>query len=238
MVSVKWQGRTGNNLWQIAAAIGHADLCNEDYILTKWKYSQYFPNLSFIPEGTIKFGKFYNEPSFHYQSIRCQGDMELRGYFQSQKYWNHCEEKIRHAFTPSKDIQDWVTDHKPKGIVTGIHIRRDDYVSTMSHYYHNLFPEYYHRALDLIKDKGTIMVFSDDIPWCKENFKADIYSEGNEIQDLFLLASCTNIIMANSSFSWWSSYLGKANTISPRDWFKPIANHNTKDLYLKEWQIV
>lgn len=235
MLSVRYNGRLGNNLFQIAAAIGQAYTCNDSYCLPKWKYAEYFPGLRFAPE--VKFNKFYQEPGYHYTPIPCNGDIELRGYFQSEKYFSHCEDKIRQVFTPSVYIQDWVSLNRPGGVTTGLHIRRTDYI-TMGHYYYNLTCDYYNQALDLIKDKGTVIVFSDDIQWCRDNIKADVYSNGNEIQDFFLLASSNNIIMANSSFSWWASYLGKTNTIAPRDWFKPVANLSTKDLYLSSWTLL
>ena len=53
------------------------------------------------------------------------------------------------------------------------------------------------------------LVFSDDIDWCKKQpiFKDCEFSEGTELEDLNLMASCKHNIIANSSFSWWAGYL-------------------------------
>ena len=67
-----------------------------------------------------------------------------------------------------------------------------------------------------------VFVFSDDILWCKEHFTQYLDSmlyrqvefvfmegngEGNAIEDLTLMRSCQNGIMANSTFSYWAAYL-------------------------------
>ena len=31
----------------------------------------------------------------------------------------------------------------------------------------------------------------------------------NEVEDLYCLTQCDDIIMSNSSFSWWGAWLGK-----------------------------
>jgi hypothetical protein len=86
-------------------------------------------------------------------------------------------------------------------------------------------------------------VFSDDIEWCK-NFFSDILdfefiSGNNEIRDLYLMSSCENNIIANSSFSWWGAWLNKnpnKKVIAPSVWFGPAKkNVITEDLYCKNW---
>ena len=46
--------------------------------------------------------------------------------------------------------------------------------------------------------------------------------KGDEIEDFNLLASSKNIIMANSSWSWWAAYLcpnESKKIIAPKNWF-------------------
>jgi len=90
------------------------------------------------------------------------------------------------------------------------------------------------------------MVFSDDIPWCKQAFGSDskfIYVEGQtNVQDMCLMSKCRANIIANSSFSWWAAYLNKnqdAHVIAPMIWFGPGNAHaSTKDLYCKNWELL
>jgi len=57
------------------------------------------------------------------------------------------------------------------------------------------------------------------------------------LRDLFLMSACRNHIIANSSFSWWSSWLSTFNdraVIAPAEWFLPEMGHNTADLFRPE----
>lgn len=104
----------------------------------------------------------------------------------------------------------------------GIHVRRTDYLDPNRVQY-GLPLEYYTEAMAHFPNRKFV-VCSDDIAWCKEQevFKDCDFSEGNEIEDMNLLASCNGIIIANSSFSWWSAYLSAEGTkvIAPLRWDK------------------
>jgi len=63
----------------------------------------------------------------------------------------------------------------------------------------------------------------------------------NEIDALNTMASCQEIIIANSSYSWWGSYLANSKkTVSPSDWFGDELKRtkDIKDLYRKGWEII
>jgi hypothetical protein len=92
-----------------------------------------------------------------------------------------------------------------------IHIRRTDYI-TLSHTGYILCGlEYYHHAIQTIKEKvdnPIFFVFSDDIQRCKENFKEynithfiDWNTKENSYKDMILMAKCKHNIIANSTFS-------------------------------------
>ena len=92
-------------------------------------------------------------------------------------------------------------------------------------------------------------VFSDDLKLAKTfveelNIKFTLIthnvSEEKAYADLWLMTLCNNFIIANSTFSWWSSWLGNSkNVIAPRKWFSgDCIRHDTKDLYLPHWKIL
>lgn len=129
-----------------------------------------------------------------------------------------------------KDIEDDVKKIFGEGIgfleQVGIHVRRGDYVNNT---FHTDLTEidYYERAIALFPN-DNFLIFSDDTEWCKKRFtdkRFQVMEGGDELEDFNMLASCKSIIMANSSFSWWSSYLnpnhGKT-IICPKEeiWFK------------------
>jgi hypothetical protein len=92
-------------------------------------------------------------------------------------------------------------------------------------------------------DSENILIFSDDINWCKNNLliknKNIFFIEGNQDYiDLWLMSMCKNNIMANSTFSWWGAWLNKnpnKKVFVPRTWFGNMIKHNTKDLIPNTW---
>ena len=81
--------------------------------------------------------------------------------------------------------------------------------------------EYYLKALEKIAPQN-IIIFSDDIAWCKNTFGNDPiydYGDGHELVDFFTMASCSSIVIASSTFSWWAAYLsGHQNVYMPHTW--------------------
>ena len=60
----------------------------------------------------------------------------------------------------------------------------------------------------------------------------------DELDDLILIMSCDNHIIANSSFSWWGSYLSESENkivVCPKNWFGYQGPQDTQDLYLNNW---
>jgi hypothetical protein len=104
--------------------------------------------------------------------------------------------------------------------------------------------EYYARALDFLNAQFSdlrFFVFSNDIPWCKENLPIldAVYVNHNSGKDSFkdmqLMSLCKHHIIANSSFSWWGAYLSqeKGVTIAPKKWKNNM--EGTRDLIPKDW---
>lgn len=122
-----------------------------------------------------------------------------------------------------------------------MHIRRGDYLVSPGHYI-NLDVEYYKNALKYIDNPGSILIFSDDISWCKDNFKGDKYifiENEKDYIDIYLMSLCNNNIIANSTFSWWGAWLNtnpNKIVISPNKWFGPAkGKRHLNDLIPKNW---
>jgi hypothetical protein len=178
----------------------------------------------------------------NYSKLDYQQDAHyyLNGYWQSEKYFKGIEDIIRDNLKPSeqklKELKEkYVTE---KSI--SIHIRRTDYVT--SNGFHPIQDiEYYQRGLEIIGEYHNLLIFSDDIKWCKENLKFDnmTFVEGNDdVEDIWLMSMCNHNIIANSSFSWWGAWLNgnkDKKIIAPEKWFGDKSNTNYSDIVPENW---
>lgn len=103
-----------------------------------------------------------------------------------------------------------------------IHIRRGDYIN--SKFIPLTETNYYLNSLEHIKrlennDNLKLHIFSDDPQWCRENlpfldkFEHEFNIGKKDYEDMFLISKCMYIIIANSTFSWWSAYLSNAKLV-------------------------
>lgn len=122
-----------------------------------------------------------------------------------------------------------------------LHVRRGDYYSNDK--YKDILgnicdQSYYENSLEFIRNqlqsKFSILVFSDDIQWVKDNYKFlekfDVkYLEGfTDKQDLYLMSICQHNIICNSTFSWWGAWLNNNSgkiVVMPSFWFKNVKSN-------------
>lgn len=254
MITCKLYGRTGNQLFQIAATIGHAVRNGFEYRIPKQTENpELWPKIKTnTPEldGSEKFAGFYHEHTHKYLSLPPSDNIILDGYFQSYKYFEHIIPSLRQIFN-SPNLTRWNT--------IAIHVRRGDYLNFPDK--HPVLPlRYYMNSIQhIVQQMGwidgefEIKVFSDDYEWCEENFKPynigykciikeRIHPDEPAEYDLFEMATSQHIIIANSSFSYWAAILNaNPNKIicSPRydSWFGPGNKHlDTIDLLPPTWK--
>lgn len=229
-------GRMGNSLFQSACTIALAKRNNDSYFFpSNFKYRDFFhyPEGCFISPANINPSSTYEEPCFHYVPITYKSNLNLHGYFQSDKYFSDFKDDICHILKPRYNAPY-------KEGVASIHVRRDDYLKYPNHH-PVLGMDYYEKAMELV-GVNKFLVFSDDIKWCKQHFIGNQFefSEGqHEVTDLSLQAKCEHNICGNSTFSWWASYLNNNPNkiiIAPQKWFGPaLSSHNIKDLFPDSW---
>lgn len=229
------QGRLCNQLFQIAAVVALAVRNNDKYVFPPWTYENDF-NLHNCFSNHITNTDTYIEPHFHYTPISYRPTLNLYGFYQTERYFEDCQDLIRRLLTPK-------IGYGIKYNTTSIHVRRGDYLNFKKEYV-QLDMNYYKAAMNVIQSKHYI-VFSDDIPWCKTKFIGPefTFAENNSaVTDLALQVSCANNIIANSSYSWWGAWLGNHPdkiVVAPKKWFGPsLSYNNTKDLYLPQWLLV
>jgi len=174
----------------------------------------------------------------------CPDNVDLFGYYQSPKYFDHIKDEIKSDFSFTKEVDtvcsemiDSIQDGKK---IIAVHIRRTDYTVNPNHPIQSL--KYYEEALKHFDKNDRILVFSDDPKWCQEQdmFADDeiMISEGNDADiDLCLMSKCNYHIIANSSFSWWGAWLADSEQIiAPINWFADsCASKSVKDMAFGSW---
>lgn len=204
----------------------------------------------------------YQEPGFLYKKIPYYPNMQIHGYFQSEKYFKHRRREILELFTDYK--QDILNSLQLKldllpGKKISLHIRRADYLKLQ--HTHNVLPiHYYQNAINIMKkslgkdyNDYIYLIFSDDIEWCKTQkfFKqlpdvhfiedSDPLTKGPvEVFQLYLMSMCDHNIIANSSFSWWGAWLNENPNkivIAPNKWFANEKNGPKQwdTIYCDKW---
>ena len=87
------------------------------------------------------------------------------------------------------------------------------------------------------------ILFSDDIDDVAKNMDMKRFNHlenETDVDDLFALSQCDAIIMSNSTFSWWGSWLGKkkGKVIAPPIWFGIAGPQDLQDLIPDRWDVL
>jgi hypothetical protein len=247
-------GRLGNQMFQYATLRGIAETKGYEFCIpestfkNEWEDHQLFEAFTLPNLKTKKFipANYYQEKQYNYSQEyvdQCPDNINLFGYFQTEKYFSHIADSIREDFTFKSEVLDPCKEAFDFDEIISLHVRRTDYVEKSDD--HPLCPmEYYEEALTKFDSDLPVLIFSDDTKWCKEQelFKPDRFmvSESNwNLVDMCLMTMCSHHIIANSSFSWWGAWLsGSDNVIAPSRWFGDkgyTANHNTDDIVPDRW---
>ena len=212
--------------------IEYADAISDLPFLTKVYKNRYLNkvlrdcNLSILPcgENTKYILETCSDIVPKFYTIN-EDNIYIDGYYQSEEYFKDYRKEIIRQFTPKYSFEKEYNDELNKIInceSVAIHVRRGDFLSVQNDHNPNhylLSEQYYHNALKYVKEElnnPTFFWFSDDIDWVKKNFKeSDNYhfvslrTEHADIDEMMLMKNCKHIIAANSTFSWWASWLNE-----------------------------
>jgi hypothetical protein len=168
----------------------------------------------------------------------------LSGYWQNYRMAEQVEDRARAEFgfrepARGKTLEVLEQIRRCKHPVS-LHVRRGDYTLAAEGQI-ALSMDYYTRAMLLFKERRgnpTFFVFSDDVPFVRENLPLEanvVFVEHNDSahshEDLRLMASCHDHIIANSTFSWWGAWMNprpEKVVVAPKHW------HLTVDSYFPE----
>ncbi len=262
-VTVKFRGQLGNQLFQAATLMAIAFDNDIEPIIAKSttfltdsdldiNLKKVMHRLPIKPLSKKQIQNAYKEKCAQvYEPISYTPNMRISGYFMSEKYFHKYRDQIIDLFSPSNEITTYLKgkyqhllDH-PKTV--GFHIRtfHQDFIkSTDKEHFYTSFPppdfEYFEKALALFDEEALIVVFSDDIPWCKKNLtplnRSFVFIENEtHYHDFYLMSMMKHLITANSTFSWWAGYLNRnpEKIIVARTSWSTFCH--IEDFALKEW---
>lgn len=161
------------------------------------------------------FGEQRNCPPTQLTALQPQRErITLLGYWQSEAYFADHAAAIRTELAPPTPADERNLALGEKLAATDsvfVHFRR-------VRYRHLLGRNYYQPAIDAICTKLAkphFVLFGDDLNWSQANLDfhgANIelitHNSGDELADLWLMSRCRHAVVANSSFSWWGTWLG------------------------------
>ena len=224
-----YSGGLGNQLFYYWSGVIHALKNNKTPYMTHALYLHEFLDLPFKKENS-PIMEFDSLPEFLrryiYENIGgvCRSNhhvpfdqkcIKIGGFLQSWKNFVGYEDYIREHMVFTNHVQpksqEIMKKMKNENAVS-IHVRRGDYVWQG---YILLTQNYYNKAIKYIKQNVKnphFYIFSNDINWVKENLTFDgeytiIDWTKRDYEDLQLMSKCKHFINANSSFSWWGSFL-------------------------------
>ncbi|MGF7069764.1 hypothetical protein JOD89_003887 [Priestia megaterium] len=221
--------------------------CVVDYIPNQNKFSQFLYKSirKFKIKYKYKAQLISEEEEFKYQYIDTQGEnLYLNGYWQSYLYFDKYREDIIQQFKPIVQLNNKgniLLDSIEKNNSVAIHIRRGDYVNFKGG--KCLSIAYYMEAINYLnKIKNidlTFFIFTDDIEYCKNIFE-DMHNvkfiaeeaKLTDLEEFYLMTKCKDLIIGNSSFSWWAAYLASCKD---KVVIAPVVDMWKEEFYLPEW---
>ena len=202
----------------------------------------------------------YNENTFHYSDIifEIENDIYLNGFFQSYKYFKDYYNDIYNLLNidSKKNLvkSKYIKYFNKKTIA--IHFRIGDYYY-LQHFHAILGIDYYFKSLNKMQDllktdisDYNILYFCQE---CDNNivnkyimYLKSINNSYNFIkisddiinyEQMMIISNCDNIIIANSTFSWFGAYFSNSkNIIYPQKWFGPENKSKIlSDLFPSNW---
>jgi hypothetical protein len=221
------------------------DKLQKKIYFTQLRYTIHKSNLIWIKDNLTGGQEAYSQLPDH-----CY----LDGYFQYPHQFESIRDQLMDVFTfskpplPAKDLEKINLSE----ISVGVNLRRGDYLKSKN--LENIgicTVDYYQASINYILEyfpNATFFVISDDISDSRKFLgpvKINLHylnenSDKHLLSDMYLLQQCDHLILANSTYSWWSAYLSeypsKKIIIAPDKWFvNPQWSINNTSIIPQNW---
>ena len=218
------------------------------FLVLVFSYTKFGPFLDFVKrildlfciKGIMESGDY----TYHPEVLeRKSGLIIVAGGWHHYRYLDNIEEKIRDIYKfPdfTDDRNNKVKKEASTGNAIAIHIRRGDYLNGK---FGNVCTESYYRNciqyFEKIIENPVFYIFSNDMEWSKNFFEGHnaVYIDWNtgdkSWEDMALMSCFNNLIIANSTFSWWAGWLGNNNCVLCPPYF--VGDDEKSDIYPPHW---
>jgi len=161
-----------------------------------------------------------------------KGDIVVNSFAQRQEYYTNYRDKLKQFFYEA-------TIGGVKHNNTVLYIRNGDDKDIGVY----LGLDNYYKILDNIQHSNLTIVVEhvdDDVKNIGQKYNANIFSS-SVFEDFLYIKNANNIIMSQSTFSWWAAFLGEAKNIyiplsikgKSKGWWYVDPNKDDVDLSLK-----
>lgn len=202
------------------------DIAHRDYLLP------YFADgLEYSGQGSrTRVNQWEYNKDQEYREAYFFGDWQRMSFFDGLDL--KIRQKDGHITDDSKEFAEKMQNENS----VAIHVRRTDYLK----FGWELDMGYYKRAIDTIQEHypdAVFYLFSDAPSWASYNLPqvGAAVIKSDTLNDFYLMSKCKNIIIANSSFSFWAAYLNEnpeKMIIYPAEW---KCCPNPVDIQRKGW---
>ena len=258
-LKINFEGRLGNNMFQLASAIGLSKLHNKLLCVPNSKIKSSLdaifktslppecpPDVQFVKETEKGYGK--------HQVFIANGNTEIGTYLQSWKYFHSVEKIIKRTFCFQPHLYLEARRLSPKkkfrdGHLIGIHVRRGDHIT--EYHYLNFPSDDYFEGIFVKFPESHVLVVSEDIPWCKtydvfKKYNKRIYFQDKKVPpavDMILLSMCDVVVLTMGTFGWWGAFFSEGQVIyNPNEFVMSDAvnkgNVIKEDYYPAQWKVL
>jgi hypothetical protein len=250
----------GNQLFQFAAGLSYA-LKNDSKIRFEsnelerdfeLKFLSIEPQKIYIPQvlddylvltpceekDKCEFKTFFEESFLHQALPTLPNHVELRGYFQSEKYFHEISPILR-EFMREKLRPEFLDDS------INLHIRLGDYYyNEATKRIHGVMSQsYFLAALGELNSPNSKISLHTDSP----ELINPLYPKLSEIANICRLSPFETfrrlsgskyLIISNSTFGWWAGWISGGTVIAPSNWFDSTneSGLSGRDLKVKGWK--
>jgi hypothetical protein len=188
-------------------------------------------------------------------ALKPKGTLYLDGLWQSEHYFEDVKDRLRAdlRIVPPSDAanRDMAARIAAKAAVS-LHVRW--FAPAGSDVRENAMPQYYRRAVALMRERrpdAHFFLFSDDPAAARdvldlpaEHVTVVDHNRSDDMAyaDLWLMSQCRDLVLSNSTFSWWAAWLaegaGPVGVVAPGPDSVDAGAWNFSPLVPERWRLL